>query len=193
MKIQFKNIVCILALLNASLILAQAPDPDDYGVLGGDQKTTSGTISLSGISIVDVEPDPGLGLSFGVSAASLEAGLPASGGSGDGINEDLWLNFTYRSIGFSPARIYVKTNLPLPSGLTLKVQIISNSDPTNQFPLNPNLSELTLNESEQVIVYDFGSGYTGDGVNNGYQLRYTMENTSGASLPDGFQVVYEIR
>ena len=192
MKIQYKNILFILVLLNASLVMGQ-PDPDDFGVLGGDQKTTSGTIALSGIAIVDVEPDPGLGLSFGVSAASLEAGMPAGGGSGDGTNEDLWINFTYRSNGFTNARIYVKTNLPLPSGLTLKVQIISNSDPTNQYPLNPNLSELTLSEAEQVIVYDFGSGYTGDGVNNGYQLRYTMENTSGASLPSGFQVLYEIR
>ena len=196
MRLKCKHIIYIAFVLNTVFSFAQetlnANDPNTF-IFGGDQNSNLASVEILPFAIVDIETDPSNGISFGVTAADLEAGLPVSGGGGaSGVNEDLWLNFSFRANNYQPARIYVLTNQPIPAGMSIKVQII-NTGTGGDYPKNPNSNEITLNTSEQVIVYDFGSGYTGDGLNNGYQLRYTIDNTDGASLPPGFEVIYRIR
>ena len=163
-------------------------------IFGGDQESNTATVHLLSISLVDIEADPGNTIGFGITPSNLEAGLPAVGSTSSGIetNEDLWLNFTYRARNYANATIRVYTNQSVPSGITIKVQII-NTAGGGDYPKNPNYNPITLNEKKQVIVYDFASGYTGDGENFGYQLRYTLENNGGASLPEGFEIIYEIK
>jgi hypothetical protein len=167
-------------------------DPNSF-IFGGDQGHNTLTVKLQTISLIDVEPDPGNTVGFGIVPDKLEAGLPAVGSTGSGteINEDLWLNFTYRARHYANATIRVHTNQPVPPGITIKVQII-NTAGGGDYPKNPNYNPILLNETKQVIVYDFASGYTGDGENFGYQLRYTIDNQGGASLPEGFEIRYEI-
>jgi len=179
-------------LLGAYSIQAQetlnANDPNSF-IFGGDQKSNSLSVDILPIAIVDIEPDPGIGGGGGL-PGSMEAGLPAS--AGGGVPEGLWMNFTHRALNYQPARIYVSTNQPVPAGMTIQVEIISTGTGGN-FPKNPRYGKITLGQAEQVIVYDFANGYTGDGVNNGYELSYTIDNPGGVSLPDGFEILYRIQ
>ena len=100
--------------------------------------------------------------------------------------------FLAEIINYQPARIYVSTNQPVPVGMAVKVEIITTGI-GGDFPKNPRFGQITLSTNEEVIVYDFGSGYTGDGLNNGYQLKYTIENPGGESLPAGFEIIYRIQ
>lgn len=168
-------------------------DPNSF-IFGGDQNSNTASIQLLAVSLVDVEPDPGNSIDFGINASDLEAGLPVIGstGSGSSINENLWLNFTYRARNYANATIHVYANQSVPQGIILKIQVIGTGG-GGDYPKNPNYNLITLSEFDQVIVYDFASGYTDDGENNGFQLRYTLENTGGASLPPGFEIIYEIK
>ena len=185
--------ITIIFFLGAFSIQAQetlnANDPNSF-IFGGDQKSNSISVDILPIAIVDIEPDPGIGGGGGGLPGSMEAGLPAS--AGDGLPEGLWLNFTYRALNYQPARIYVSTNQPVPDGITLSVKIISVGS-GGDFPKNPNTAKIILGQAEQVIVYDFGNGYTGDGVNNGYELSYSIKNKGGVALPDGFEILYRIQ
>ena len=168
-----------------------ANNPNSF-IFGGDQKETSMQIELSPVYLVDIEPDPGPPATFGSSAEEMEAGLPPMGGIGSNTNEDLWLNFTHRAKKKSSAKITVSTNQALPIGVTLKVEIINSANTGDYFGI-PVLGPITLSQAEQRIVDKIGGGYTGDGLNAGYQLKYTLDNPNGISLPVGFEVQYTIK
>lgn len=189
-------IMCFMVLVTSMVLNAQetlnANDPNTF-IFGGDQKSNIATIDLQPITLVDIEADPGNAISFGTAPIDLEAGQPVVGGSSGGasINEDLWLNFTYRSLNFRNGTILVYSNMPLPEGMQLTVQVISSST-GGDYPKNPRLDPVSVSISPQPIVYSFASGYTDDSTFNGYQLRYTLSNPGSVSLPDGFEIIYEI-
>lgn len=162
-------------------------------IFGGGQRSNFATLNLQPIAIIDTEPDPSNTINFGISSSSLEAGLPAFGPDGILTNESIWLNFTYRATNFANARIFVNTNQEVPAGIVLKIQIITTANMGGQFNPNPNTNPIVLSTAQQVLVYDFASGYTGNGLGSGYQLRLTVENKNGISLPPGFEIIYEIK
>lgn len=191
-----KNIIYIgLFLISANSFCQEtlnANDPNSF-VFGGGQKSNTLSVEILPIAIVDVETDPSNGISFGVNTSDLEAGLPVlGGGSTSNVNEQLWLNYSFRSENSQAAKIFVASNQPIPTGMVIKVQIINNGF-GGDYSVTPNTNEIILSEIEQIIVYDFVNGYTGDGLNNGYQLRYTVENPNGNSLPAGFEIIYRIQ
>lgn len=193
MKVNFKHIIKLLFLLLIISTNAQetinANDPNSF-VTGGGQEFQSSTIELLPVAIIDIEGFSGF--NPGISTGTLEAGLPVSGGTSDLSN--IWLNFTYRSVSYQPARILVYTNLPVPNSVQIEVQIdVNNYGTEGDFPKNPNSNKINVNEIEQVIVYDFANGYTGNGVGNGYKLIYTITNPSGVSFPEGFEILYRIQ
>jgi len=167
-------------------------NPNNY-TNGGDKKSITAQISLQPIALVDVEPDPDNTINFGVPEGGLEAGLPVSFSSvfEEATNNRLWLNFTYRAINNEKGSIVVRTNPDVPKGMKIDVEIISTSN-TGDFPKNPRRNKFMIDDKNRTIVWDFDSGYTGDGVNNGYQLEYTLHNKKGASLPPDFRIIYEI-
>ncbi|HEA29693.1 MAG TPA: hypothetical protein ENH91_06820 [Leeuwenhoekiella sp.] len=169
-----------------------ANDPNSF-IFGGDSDFNTATLELQEILLTDLEPDPGNTISFGVNPSDMEAGKPVTGAGGTSVNEDIWLNFTYRGINYRNARILVYANQPLPADLEIKIQVIATANTGGNYNPNPNYNPIVASTSEQVLVYDFASGYTGDGEGTGYQLRYTIDNPNGASLPTGFEIIYEIR
>ncbi|TDE05912.1 hypothetical protein [Flavobacterium sandaracinum] len=162
-------------------------------IFGGGQGSNFATLSLQPIAIIDAEPDPSNTINFGISSNTLEAGLPATGPGGILTNESIWLNFTYRAVNFTNAKIYVNTNQMVPAGMVLQIQVLSTANIGGVFTSNPVLSPITLSTNQQVLVNNFSSGYTGNGLGTGYQLKYTIENHSGQSLPLGFEIIYEIK
>jgi len=168
-----------------------ANNPNNF-VLGGDQGSNLASLNLVPISIVDVEPDPNNTLTFGGIAVNLEAGSPASGVAGN-TNEDLWLNFTHRADNSQPKQIYVRSNVPIPAGMTITIQIINSASIGGNYTSTPNLTPIILSNTNQVIVFNFNSGYTGDGIGTGYQLKYDINNTGAVTLPSGFEIIYSIQ
>ncbi|MEP2279301.1 hypothetical protein [Maribacter sp.] len=193
MKSIIKHIILMVLVISSCLLNAQetlnANDPNTF-IFGGDQKTNTLTVEVLPIAIVDVEPDPGISISGSADLTSLEAGLPFTG-TGDNL-DGLWLNFTHRAENFQNARIFVSSNQPVPAGMTINVEII-NTGVGGDFPNNPRLGPILIGTNEEIIVNDFANGYTGDGLNNGYQLKYTIENPGAVSLPDGFEIIYRIQ
>ena len=162
-------------------------------IVGGGQRSNFATLSLQPIAIVDAEPDPSNTISFGLSSSTLEAGLPATGVGGIATNENIWLNYTYRASNLANAKIYVRTNQIVPAGIVLKIQVIAATSIGGSYIANQNSSPITLSTTEQILINSFASGYTGNGLGTGYNLRITVENQSGLSLPSGFEIIYEIK
>lgn len=192
MKANLKNIIKLMFLLLIISINAQetidANNPNNF-VTGGGQEYSGSTIELLPVSILDIEGFTGFNPE--INTGTLEAGLPITGGVSDLSN--VWLNFSYRSQGFQTAKIYVSYNMPLHNSIIIDVQIEGNNYGTNgDFPKNPNLNKVRIEQNEKVIVFDFTNGYTGDGVGNGYKLNYTINNPQNRSFPDGFQITYRI-
>lgn len=188
-----KHIAIMVLLISNGLLTAQetlnANDPNSF-IFGGDQQTNILEVTVLPIAIVDVEPDSSTGISGSADLTSLEAGLPFTGTAND--LDGLWLNFTHRAENFQPKRIYVSTNQAVPAGMTIQVEINA-TGAGGDFPKNPRFGQVNLSTTEEIIVYDFASGYTGDGLNNGYQLQYTIDNPGAVSLPDGFEIIYRIQ
>ncbi|MGO4819846.1 MULTISPECIES: hypothetical protein [unclassified Flavobacterium] len=193
---KIKYLLVILFALNGIMCLAQetinAYDPNTF-LFGGGQGSNFAVLDLQTIAIIDAEPDPSNSISFGISTSNMEAGLPVTGAGGNSINEDTWLNFTYRALNYANARIFVYTNQAVPAGMAIKIQIIARANVGGVYNANPNTNPITLSNFEQVLVYDFASGYTGDGLGTGYQVRCTIENPNGVSLSTGFEIIYEIK
>ncbi|MFI8379149.1 hypothetical protein [Leeuwenhoekiella sp. NPDC079379] len=159
-------------------------------ILGGGQEVVSAVLDLQPIHIVDLEPENAI--PSGNTVVVSEAGKPFVG-IGSPSTGDFWLNFTYRGANFQNARIYASTNLPIPSNMTITLQVINTASINGQFAANPNLSPVSLSTTDQVLVYDFANGFTGDGENTGYQIRYQINNPNALSLPSGFEMVFEIK
>lgn len=164
-----------------------AADPSSF-ILGGGQESTTAILNLQPIAITDLETEsiPGGSNTTNI----LEAGNPfeISGATGQ-----FWLNFTYRSESFQNARIYASANQPIPDGIAISLQIINTAGANGIFTATPLLSPIDLLVTEQAIVFDFPSGYTGDGEGSGYLIEYNITNPNLHSLPTGFEIVFEIR
>lgn len=191
-----KTLISTLTLLLATLHLTMAQptlNANDLSsfVLGGGQASTSMSVRILPIAIIDAEPDPGASVSFGGDVSQLEAGIPPAGTIWGNVDESIWLNFTYRNLNGDKAKIYVQSNMPVPDGMKIKIEVIGMGAGVN-FTKDPGLKKVTLSQDRDDLLTGIRNGYTGDGLNNGYQLRYTVENSAMLSLPPGFEVTYTI-
>lgn len=194
-----KITLCCLIMFSVSIIKSQetlnANDPSSF-VLGGGQNVNPINISLSEFAIVDVEPDPDNSISFGGINSSLEAGLSALSGNAS-INEELWVNFSIRTnTNTSNTTLSVRANQNLPNGMGITIQVINvnvnSSDIQNPSQIY-DLRTVSVDANFKDLVKDIkGGGVSGDGVNNGFQLRITINNPNMLSLPNGFALEYEL-
>lgn len=169
-----------------------ASDPNSF-IFGGDQGFHFLTMNLLDINLIDVEPEFNNAVSFAIDPSTLEAGEPIFSGAGGAINEDLWLNITSRTNGVATYNAFVSSNQPVPAGFELKVEIL-NAQSVGGTGITGNavLGEIIISDTPAVIITGIEKGYTDDGVNKGFQLRYVINNSGGGSLPVGFEIVYEL-
>jgi len=179
----------IISLFVANCFSQETIDASAINLFGGGQEFNTAVMELQRIAIIDVEPDPGTPTT--TTGTTLEAGKPILS-SGSPSTDEFWLNYTYRSISFQNAKIFAKSNQPIPVGMNVIIQIISTANVGGVYNPPPNTNPITLTTSNQVLINDFSSGYTGDGENTGYLIRYTIENPSFQSLPAGFEIIFEI-
>lgn len=137
------------------------------------------SIGVPTVAILDLESAQGTTITLGPSVPN-EAGQPLqfNGQSNNGI----WLNYSsIKSTTSNPTRdISVEVNNgPLPSGINLQVQA-SNYTGNGDGDHGNAGGSINLSTTPQNLITGIGSCYTGDGVNNGHNLTYTL-NLSGAS------------
>lgn len=107
--------------------------------------------------------------------------LDASNSPGEKVkivvaNNTKWINFTSAiSDSSSPRNLSVKIDDgEVPSGLYLKLEI-ANYTGNGKGQLGTPSKTITLNKSSQTIISNIGAAYTGNGINNGFELTYYLE------------------
>ena len=125
------------------------------------------------VALVDVEPSSNNTISI-TATAPTEAGLPIVF---SGTDSTLWLNYS-SIIKTTPNKVSVKASTTIP-GIDLKVKA-GNATQTGDGTYGTAASVITLSTSDQDIVTGIGSCYTGDGVNKGHNLLYTMAQNGNA-------------
>ncbi len=156
-------------ILFATALTAQDADNDYHDM----------QLNVPSVAIVDLESASGTTIYLGPSAPT-EAGNPVDFNSQ--TNTNIWLNYSsVKSTSQFPTRdIEVAiTSGPLPNGVALTVTASpysGNGDGTMGTPTGP----INLTSAPQILINGIGSCYTGDGVNNGHNLTYTLNLAGGA-------------
>jgi hypothetical protein len=89
-------------------------------------------------------------------------------------NSAKWINFT-SAVGVGITRkITAQISGTLPTGLNLKL-LVSPYAGAGGGTLGTSSGTLNLNGTAQIIINNIGGAFTGDGINNGYKLNYTLE------------------
>jgi len=131
------------------------------------------TLSVPEVALLDLEASAGTGITLGP-AAPTEAGLPVDFSAA--TDNTIWMNYS-SIVGtvVDPSRtvsVQITTGT-VPAGTELTVVAAAdagNGDGTMGTPS----AALTLSGTAQDIITGVGSAYTGDGVNNGHNLTYTL-------------------
>ncbi|RKT00804.1 hypothetical protein [Chryseobacterium defluvii] len=132
-------------------------------------------ITIPEVALVDIEPAASKNITMGFTAPT-EAGLPITL---TGTNNTLWLNYSsIKSVADATRTVSVKLNALIP-GVDIKVTAAAASG-SGAGTLGTPSAQLILSAADQTIVSGIGSAYTGDGVNNGHNLTYTLAPGSGS-------------
>ncbi|MDO9274961.1 MAG: hypothetical protein Q7T92_05335 [Lutibacter sp.] len=137
---------------------------------GQNQGSVNATFNLSRVAMLDLEPNNS---TVTLSLASNEAGEKAVVVM---ANNKKWINFSSAiESTAAPRSISIKIDDgQVPSGIYLKVST-SNFMGIGKGVLGSPAGILTLNSTPQTIISNIRGAYTGDGINNGYELTYYLE------------------
>ena len=152
---------CFYVLLVSSNIQAQV-DIEQHDVF----------FTIPEISIMDIEPDNTIiALTFDLPN---EAGAPI-GVSANSTDNTKWINY---SSSISPTSSFKNISAQITSGLVpdgvelnLQAGIYGGS---GQGVLGTPVGLITLNNTAQNIITGIGGAFTGDGINNGHQLTFSL-------------------
>ena len=99
------------------------------------------------------------------------------------INNELWINYSSIVGGNTePKRtVNVAVTGTIPDGVNIKVSA-SNDVGKGSGAVGIPLGEITLSNEAQAIITGIGSCFTGDGINKGHRLTYSLELKS----PDSY-------
>ena len=131
------------------------------------------TISIPEVALLDLEaPSNNTNVSL-VGTHSSEAGEAVQFNATD---NSIWLNYSSIIGGSSKRNITAKiTTGTVPSGLSLKVQAgAADTSLGNGDFGTPATAAITLNGTDTEIISNVGSVYTGNGVNKGHNLTYSL-------------------
>ncbi|WP_028663673.1 hypothetical protein [Runella zeae] len=169
-----KNVFCnlvFLAMLGVCTSSFAQDDKDDTHTI---------QITIPEVALLDIEPSGSKNISLAFTAPT-EAGNPITAPT---ANNSLWLNYSsiVASTGETSRTVSVQiTSGTVPSGADLTLQAAAPSGSNGGGTIaNSASSTLTLSGSSQTLLTGIGSGYTGNGANNGHQLTYNLALASGA-------------
>ena len=95
-------------------------------------------------------------------------------------NTDQWLNYTVmRESTTTKKKISVKLSSAMPPGLRLKIEAIAASS-NGIGTMGTGIPGIFVSLVDQVLINDIGTSATGDGVDNGHNLKYTLQPSTDA-------------
>jgi hypothetical protein len=153
------------------------------------QTSANIAITVPSYALLDIAPNN--------TAFSLNLIAPTEAGNIATIsasNSTKWINFTSAvGVGIT-RRVAAQISGILPTGLNLKL-IVATYAGAGAGTLGTSAGTLLLNGTPQTIISNIGGAFTGDGINNGYNLNYSLE-ISNYSLLRGqsstFSIIYTL-
>ncbi len=160
------------------------------------QTTGSSNCSLTipAIALLDIEP-AGVPITLSMTPPT-EAGNPLTIGAG-GTNNSKWINYTSAlAAGAATRSINVRvTSGSVPTGVSLKVQASTYSG-TGAGVLGVPAGQVTVDNVARTVISGIGGCYTGDGVNRGHRLTYSISISNYSLLKfnqsSSLQITYTI-
>ena len=161
------SVICIL-LTNA--IFAQDSNNTSKNI----------TIAIPEIAILDLEiknfvDDSQDSYEIRSKIDTVEAGN--ANGQGNLINKPMWLNYSSIVSQSKPERSIqvsiVQGNIP--EEIELYLETISFNGDQGAGKQGQSTTKVHLNNIGQNLITDIGSAYTGDGIENGYELQYSLK------------------
>ncbi|SHJ92341.1 hypothetical protein SAMN04487911_1592 [Arenibacter nanhaiticus] len=156
-------------------------------------------VTVPEVFIVDVHKADGaeaIAVNFDLNSITEEAGLYYQ----DDLSETLWMNYTsvvpgVVGTGATENRtINVKMDGDFPMGLNLVIAaeqpVITNGDGEPGTSVGEVRLGVTAGMTDKPIVEAIGSVFTGNGYNNGVELRYSLEKVDG-EFEQLYQGVYD--
>ena len=142
------------------------------------QTTTSSNVgvNLPSIALLDIENSGSINLSF---TAPSEAGSSLGNNSS---NNSAWINFT-SALGVGGNRsvsAYISSGMP-PSGYAIVLETATYAG-AGGGQLGYRLPFVSLSNMPQKVIDNIGGAYTGNGVGNGYNLKYSLAITNYGAL-----------
>ncbi len=107
-------------------------------------------------------------------------------------NSTKWINFSSAVVTGITRKITAQLSGTLPVGLNLKL-VVSNYAGVGLGTLGASSGTLNLSGTSQIIINGIGGAFTGDGINNGYNLNYSLEITNFSVLKSQtatFSIIY---
>lgn len=166
-----KKLKIILSLAGVAAIAVHANAQDT----NTDSHTIGITIPV--VTLVDIEPAASKNLTMPFTAPT-EAGLPLALPA---ANNTLWLNYSSIKPAVDQLReVTVSVNTVTP-GVNINVSAATATGSGDGDLGTPVVGPLTLTDQGQIIIDNIGSAYTGNGMNNGHQLTYTVTTGTGTA------------
>ena len=147
------------------------------------------TLSLQEFAIMDIERNTEVELSIDTPT---EAGAPLNSGF-ETIDNSVWLNYTSAIANNSTQRnilVQLNSNINL-NGIELRLQS-ANAQNGGAGDLGMPSGQILLSSSPQILISGIGGCYTGDGVNVGHQLTYTLNVEDYNSLTNQAETTFEV-
>lgn len=137
-------------------------------------------LQLPDIALIDVEPKDNNNITLTV---------PPPERAGEGLdvsqvrNEQLWINYTTsrRSNG-AYRSVQVAMDGTVPAGMRIKLSASARAAGQGGGVFGSPAGALTLGSSPQTLISGIGGCFTGNGVNSGHQLVFTLEVTDYALI-----------
>jgi hypothetical protein len=135
------------------------------------QSTVMVNLTLPSVAKMDVEPNKN-GFNLALTAPT-EAG---NGVTSQTTNSTKWINFTSAVSPCTSRTISANLSGTSLGGLDLKMGI-ANYSGGGAGARGTSSSSIILTNSPQIIINGIGGAYTGNGINNGYKLTYSLNVT----------------
>ncbi|MGR3812150.1 hypothetical protein [Jiulongibacter sp. NS-SX5] len=133
-------------------------------------------LNLPSLAIMDIEPNSN---AFNLSVNNpSEAGQPVQVNS---TNSSKWINFSSAVLPGASRRVTAQLSGGTLSGLDLTLSTSAYSG-AGAGALGSPAGAVILSGTTQTIIDNIGGAYTGDGVNNGYNLTYSLSIANYTNL-----------
>jgi hypothetical protein len=150
--------------------------------------------SVPEIALVDIESITSNNINFTIIPSNESGGTPEIKESN---NESLWINYSSAMKNLKSSRSIVAeiSNGNLPEGIQLFLKA-SDYSGRGKGKLGHPTEKINLSSQPKPIITEIGSCFTGDGVNNGHQLSFSIAVTDYSKMRStqelDFTVLYTI-